>query len=134
MHSSRTRRAVLRSSGLIATTSLAGCFGAGRMFGPGEGEIFIVTSSEEQADLWVAGQTFRIVGRTDGEVAFEESYELPVGALDLTVPPDTYQIVLSVGGDEITTYEWEVTSCKDQLLLEFLDSREDGIHVGTSNC
>lgn len=132
MVDSSTRRGLLHAGSAAAVTILTGC--SGILHSREKGEILIITEKENRDQEWAKGQTLRIVGKVDGTIAFDESYQLPVSNLDLTVEAKTYSILVYVGDELIERTEWKVTDCRSQLLLDFQNTRADGIHIGTSNC
>jgi hypothetical protein len=97
---------------------------------PDSGEV-ISTGTIGEEEWAQEYETLRIIGRTDGEKSFNRSYEMPA-SVDFEVDPATYNVTAKINSEVVGTYEWEVTSCRSQLLIDMYDPIE--MHFTTSNC
>lgn len=132
MPAGQTRRTVIQIGALATATAASGClFGASQRGEPEHGEIVVIIPREAE---WMDEQTFRIVAREDESAVVDESFELPVDTVDLTVDPGTYQMSVYLEGERLATSEWEVTECSSQFQISFGAERSDGVHLGTSDC
>lgn len=123
-----TKRDALGAGGGVALAALAGCFGISHRIPPDEGTIHIGGAE------WASGKTLRVVARTSGDVALDRSYTLPDDDAELTVKPAPYELLVSLDGEQMLSYTWEVTSCQSELYIMFASTERNGISIDTSNC
>jgi len=116
---------------LATVTTTGGCLSDTSQRGePDHGEIVVISGDEP----WMDGQRFRIVVREDDEIRLDKSYRLPVESDRLTIEPGTYEMTVSVAGENVGSREWDVTECQSQFLIYFQRDRSDRVHLGTSDC
>lgn len=129
MNETTTRRVLF--AGCTGVCGLVtGCFGISHRLPPDSGEV--VSTGKVGDEAW-AGEygTLRIIGRTDGTESFNKSYEVPAD-VRFEVEPATYNVTAMIDGEVVGTYEWEVTSCRNQLLIDMYYPME--MKFTTSNC